>query len=172
MEQLVGDTYGLIHLISSIIALVTGAMVLMMKKGTIRHKRIGYVYVLSMIVLLLTSFMIYRLFDGWGVFHYTTIASLLTISLGMIPLRTKKPTQSWKYMHFSFMYWSVICLYSAFAADVLTRIPQTPFFPMVGIAFGIIMLAGSIFFAVNKSKWVSLFGIGKKNQHATNVYDP
>ena len=161
MEQLVGDIYGLIHLISSILSLVAGAIVLMMKKGTIPHKQMGYVYVVSMGVLLLTSFMIYRLFNGWGIFHYTTIASLLTISLGMIPIWTKKPTQSWKYMHFSFMYWSVIGLYSAFAAEVLTRIPQTPFFAMVGISFGIIMLAGGVFFGRNKVKWVKIFAIEK-----------
>ncbi|MDO1451615.1 DUF2306 domain-containing protein [Rhodocytophaga aerolata] len=161
MEQVVGDTYGLIHLISSIVALLTGALVLLMNKGTIRHKQIGYVYVASMGILLLTSLMIYRLFNRWGLFHYTTIASLLTISLGMIPLWTKKPTQKWKYMHFSFMYWSVIGLYSAFVAEILTRIPQTPFFGMVGISFGVIMLAGSICFGVNKSKWVSLFGMEK-----------
>jgi hypothetical protein len=80
----------------------------------------------------------------------------------MIPIWTKKPARKWKYMHFSFMYWSVIGLYSAFAAEVLTRIPETPFFGMVGISFGIILCAGSIFFGVNKSKWVSLFGIGNK----------
>ncbi|MCX2679069.1 DUF2306 domain-containing protein [Galbibacter sp. EGI 63066] len=161
MEYLVGDIYGLIHLISSIIALVAGTLALFMKKGTIRHKQIGYVYVISMVLLLLSAFMIYRLFNGWGVFHYATIASLLTISLGMIPIWTKKPTKKWKYMHFSFMYWSVIGLYAAFVAEVLTRIPETPFFGMVGISFVIITLAGGVFFGVNKSKWSSLFGIKK-----------
>jgi uncharacterized membrane protein len=161
MEHLVGDTYGLIHLISSVVTLITGTLVLMMKKGTMRHKQVGYVYVISMGILLLTAFMIYRLFNGWGIFHYTTIASLLTISLGMIPIWTKKPAKRWKYMHFSFMYWSVIGLYSAFVAEVITRIPDTSFFGMVGIAFVLIMLAGGVFFGVNKSKWLTLFGMEK-----------
>lgn len=160
MEHLVGDTYGFIHLISSIVALATGTLVLFMNKGTIRHKQIGYMYVISMVLLLLTSFMIYRLFNGWGIFHYTTIASLLTLSLGMIPIWTKHPPKKWRFMHFSFMYWSVIGLYSAFVAEVLTRIPETSFFGMVGISFAIIMLAGSVFFVVNKSKWSRLFGTG------------
>ena len=38
-------------------------------------------------------------------------------------------------MHFSFMYWSVRGLYAAFAAEVLTRIPEANFFGMVGISF-------------------------------------
>lgn len=158
MEYLVGDTYGLIHLLSSIVALVTGTLVLMMKKGTIRHKQIGYVYVISMGILILTAFMIYRLFNGWGIFHYTTIAIFLTISLGMIPIWTKKPAKKWKYMHFSFMYWSVIGLYSAFVAEVLTRIPKTPFFGMIGISFVIIILVAAVFFSIKKSKWSGLFG--------------
>lgn len=159
MEHFVGDTYGLIHLMSSIIALISGTFVLFMRKGTRKHKRIGYAYVISMVLLLLTSFMIYRLFNGWGIFHYTTIASLLTIGLGMVPIWTKKPITNWKYMHFSFMYWSVIGLYSAFVAEVLTRVPETSFFGMVGISFVLIMIAGGIFYGINKSKWQILFGI-------------
>ncbi len=75
MEHLIGDTYGLIHLISSIVALATGTLVLFMKKGTIRHKQIGYGYVISMGLLILTAFMIYRLFNGCdGIFlFYSTI---------------------------------------------------------------------------------------------------
>ncbi len=171
MEHLVGDTYGLIHLFSSIVALVTGTLVLIMKKGTLRHKQFGYVYVISMVLLLLTSFMIYRLFNGWGIFHYTTIASLITISLGMIPIWTRKPANNWRFMHFSFMYWSVIGLYSAFVAEVITRIPETPFFGMVVISFVIIVLAGGVFFVLNKSKWSSLFGLRDKKRNTSNVYE-
>ena len=161
MEHLVGDIYGLIHLIASVVALISGTLVLTMKKGTIRHKQIGYVYVVNMGILIGTAFMIYRLFNGWGIFHYTTIVSLLTIGLGMIPIWTKKPIGKWKYMHFSFMYWSVIGLYAAFASEVLTRIPETPFFGMLGIATGVIMLAGGIIFGLNKVKWSKIFRVEK-----------
>lgn len=161
MDNIVGGTTGSIHLISSIIALITGTLVLLTKKGTKRHKQIGYAYVVSMGTLILTAFMIYRLFGGWGIFHYTTVVSLLTIGLGMIPIWTKRPVKKWKYLHFSFMYWSVMGLYAAFAAEVLTRIPETPFFGMVGMVTGIIMIVGGIFFRVNKSKWAKLFGIEK-----------
>lgn len=161
MEHIVGDTNGLIHLIAAIIALITGSLVLLLKKGTQLHRQIGYVYVVSMGILILTAFMIYRFFGGWGVFHYTTIVSLLTVGMGMIPILTKRPAKKWKYLHFSFMYWSVMGLYAAFAAEVLTRIPETPFFGMVGIAAGIIMIVGSIFFGLNKFKWAKLFGIEK-----------
>ncbi len=162
MANLFGDTYGFIHLIASLLALITGFMVLVMKKGTKSHVKVGYIYVLSMALLIATSFMIYRLFNGWGIFHYTSIISLITIALGMIPIWTKKPVNSWKYLHFSFMYWSVVGLYAAFAAEILTRIPETPFFGMVGIATTVIMLIGGIYFGMNKAKWMIIFGIDKK----------
>ena len=161
MENLVGDTTGLIHLISSLFALIFGAMILIMKKGTKRHKQIGYAYVISMAILLTTAFLIYRLFNGWGIFHYATIASLVTTALGMVPIWTKKPTNIWVFRHFTFMYWSVIGLYAAFASEVLTRIPETPFFGMVGLATGIIMILGGVFFGINKPKWIKAFRIKK-----------
>lgn len=157
MEHLVQDSTGLIHLISSIVALISGSIVLAMKKGTKRHKQVGYLYVISMIVLIATAFMIYRLFGGWGIFHYTTVVSLVTLGLGMIPIWTKRPKKKWKFLHFSFMYWSIMGLYAAFAAEVLTRIPETPFFGMVGIATGVIMIIGGVFFGLNVEKWKKLF---------------
>ena len=157
MKYLVGDTYGQIHLMWSICALITGTLVLIMKKGSKRHKQIGYVYVISMAILIVTAFMIYRLFKGWGIFHFATAFSLIIILLGMIPIWTKKPANKWKYQHFNFMYWSVIGLYAAFAAEVLTRISETPFFGMVGIATGIITIIGGIFIRINKAKWVKIF---------------
>lgn len=132
-----------------------------MKKGTKRHKQIGYAYVVSMAILLTTAFMIYRLFNGWGIFHYATIASLVTTILGMIPIWTKKPKDSWGLRHFAFMYWSVIGLYAAFASEVLTRIPKSPFFGMVGIATTLIIILGGVFFYINKPKWIIKFGMKK-----------
>lgn len=162
MENLVGDTTGSIHLISSCCALLFGSLVLFLKKGTKLHVKIGYLYLISMGVLILTALMIYRLFNAWGIFHYATLFSLLTILLGMIPIWTKKPENKWIFRHFSFMYWSVIGLYSAFGAEVLTRIPEAPFFGMVGLATVVILLIGGMFFKINKTKWIKIFGTEKK----------
>ncbi|AKP52698.1 MULTISPECIES: DUF2306 domain-containing protein [Cyclobacterium] len=158
MENLVGDTTGLIHLISSSSALLFGTLVLMLKKGTKLHVKMGYLYLISMGVLILTALMIYRLFNGWGIFHFATLFSLLTIILGMIPVWTKKPLNTWKFRHFTFMYWSVIGLYSAFGAEILTRIPKSPFFGMVGLATVLILFFGAIFFRKNRRKWIKVFG--------------
>lgn len=147
----------MIHLIASLLAVLFGTMVLIMRKGTKKHKKIGYVYVASMTVLLTTSFMTYRLFGGFGIFHYSAILSSLTLIFGIIPVLTRKPESGWLIQHFSFMYWSVIGLYAALASEVLTRIPQTPFFGMVGLATAVILTIGAIFFVSKRRKWQNIF---------------
>lgn len=162
MESIVGDATGIIHLVASLLALLFGTMVLMMRKGTTRHKRTGYYYVAAMVIVIVTAFMIYNLFKGWGLFHYLAVVSLVTVLIGMIAIWIKKPKNTWQYLHFSAMYWSVIGLYAAFVAEVLVRIPKTPFFGMVGIGTGAIVLFGGILFGRNKSKWKKIFAIERK----------
>ncbi len=158
MQNLVGDTTGLIHLIASCLALVFGTVVLLMKKGTRRHVQMGYGYVVSMFILLVTSFMLYRLFGGFGIFHIASIASLITLAGGMIPIWRKKPAGKWKFYHFNFMYWSVIGLYMAFVSEVLTRIPKTPFFGMIGIAIFVVAMFANYYFRKNKALWAKQMG--------------
>ncbi|NQY09978.1 MAG: DUF2306 domain-containing protein [Flavobacteriales bacterium] len=159
MENLVGDTYGLIHLIVSVLALITGTFVLLMRKGTNIHKKVGYVYVFSMVVMLITSFLIYRLFNGWGVFHYFSLVSVVTILCGMVPTLFKKQLKNWISIHYKFMYWSVIGLYCALFSEILTRFPSVRFdgglFILVGGAF----LAAYIFFVIYERKWKERFKI-------------
>ena len=156
MNNIIGSDIGLVHLIASLIAMVSGQVVLSMKKGTKLHKQIGYLYVFSMLVLNATAFMTYRLFGGFGIFHFAAIGSSLTIMAGILPAIRRK-NKSWIYRHFTFMYWSVIGLYAAFASEALTRIPETPFFGMVGIATALIMAIGAVIFVRYKKIWKQQF---------------
>lgn len=62
------DWIGLLHLAAAIIALICGTLVLYMNKGTAKHKKVGYVYTGSMLIVIITAFGIYRLFNGFGLF--------------------------------------------------------------------------------------------------------
>ncbi len=148
---------GTLHLISSILALVFGSVVIFGKKGTSTHKKWGYAYVVSMIGVNLTAFLIYKLFGGFGIFHFAALVSTLTLIGGMIPVLRRKNKKKYIFSHFAFMYWSVMGLYAAFASEILTRVPETPFFGMVGIATGIIMTIAYIFFYRNKKIWYEQF---------------
>ena len=163
MYSLFSSEIGLIHFIGSILALVFASAVLLMTKGSKSHIRMGYFYVVSMVVLLVTAFMVLNLFGKWGIFHYFAVISSVTLLLGMVPLFLRNQIKNWAYLHFSFMYWSVIGLYGAFVSEMLTRIPEVPFYNMVGVATGGVMLVGGILFGINKAKWMKLMAAISKN---------
>lgn len=122
MQPITNSLVGEIHLIASCTALISGTLVLALTKGTKRHKQIGYVYVASMLVMLATAFMIYRLFGGFGIFHVFAIISLITLISGMYPILSRK-NKNYLSLHLNQMYWSVMGLYCAFCAEIFTRIP-------------------------------------------------
>lgn len=162
MDYLFQDIKGALHIISSVLALVFGTIILIQTKGTKRHKEIGYYYVASMIVLIVTSFMIYRLFEKFGIFHYASLFSAINLILGMLPMLFKQPKRNFMFFHLNFMYWSVIGLYMAFAAEIATRIPDKPFFKMVYLASGIILVLGFIGFFIKLKYWKEISGLTKK----------
>lgn len=151
------DWIGAAHLFASVVALASGTQVLWMDKGSRLHKQVGYVYCASMLVLITTAFGIYRLFGGFGVFHILAIVSSVTLLSGMLPVLMKKPASSYMSLHFSFMYWSVIGLYAAFVSEMLTRIPESPFFGMVGIATFVVMIIAQLLFSKYKKSWQQQF---------------
>lgn len=153
------SSVGWLHLIASILALVFGTWVLITSKGTQAHRRIGYLYAVSMILLIATAFLIYRLFGQFGVFHVAAILSSATLAGGMIPVVLRKP-KNWLDLHFSFMYWSVFGLYAAFVAEIATRLPVRTmftsgwtFFIIVIISSLATMIIGQIIFLAYKKNW-------------------
>ncbi|MGD1961527.1 MAG: DUF2306 domain-containing protein [Fulvivirga sp.] len=153
---------GQIHFLASCIALITGTYVLLATKGSTLHKKVGYVYVASMIVLLVTAFMIYRLFGGFGIFHVAAIVSSVTLAAGMIPVIGRK-NNNWVMIHFAWMYWSVMGLYAAFASEMITRLLPAQFFSMVGLATGAIMTTAAIIWSRKKKVWQNQFNSKQKN---------
>jgi uncharacterized membrane protein len=164
MDNIVTGATGLIHLISSIIALITGVFVLTTTKGTKTHKQIGYIYVISMIILNITAFMIYRLFGKFGIFHWFAILSFLTLVLGIYPVLVKN-FKNYLLVHFNYMYWSVVGLYCAFCAEILTRIPFIYDLPnkrqlfgiLTSVSIFIVMTIATIIFVKMKPKWTKQY---------------
>lgn len=166
MNYFYHDYIGFIHLVTAIIAMITGSMILVMKKGTLNHKRVGYIYVAAMLALLVTAFMIYRLWGVWGLFHYAAVISSVTLLGGFLPIIFQYPEKNYIAFHFSFMYWSVMGLYGAFFSEIMTRVPNllygdtgpsTMFFNFLGITVGLVMTIGGIYFYKNKDRWESEF---------------
>lgn len=116
--------------------------------------------------MLIAAFMIYRLWGGWGLFHYAAIISSATVLGGFIPIVFKVPGDSYITYHFSFMYWSVIGLYGAFFSEIFTRLPNilyedtgpdAIFFILLSITTVVVMMTGGIYFYRNKERWEKQF---------------
>ncbi|MBC8112327.1 MAG: DUF2306 domain-containing protein [Verrucomicrobia bacterium] len=162
MNTLVGNYFGLIHLISGVIALIFGGLVLLLKKGTKTHKKAGYVYALSMAVLIISSFGVYRLFGKLGVFHALSLVSTFSLLAGMLPMLKKNRTPKDYETHFNRMYWSVVGLFAAFAAESFVRIPKFgTFWEIVAWSFVIIFIACFIIFIKIRPVWSKEFGTNR-----------
>ena len=105
--------------------------------------------------------MIYRVHGTIGILHFFAFLSSITLLLGMLPLY-RKNVKNPVVKHLAWMYWSVIGLYSAFVAEVLTRLPMIfdikntfgIFYMLVGISAGLVGMIGGIFFRKKKNDWL------------------
>lgn len=117
-EDIIHSNIGWFHFLTAILSMIAGTVVLFMKKGTMTHKRIGYTYVVAMLLMNISSFFIVN-FGGFSLFHFFAIVSLISVFGGMLP--TIKKGNNWMAYHFYFMNWSVVGLYCAFWAELGTR---------------------------------------------------
>ncbi|QKZ13702.1 DUF2306 domain-containing protein [Spirosoma sp. KUDC1026] len=148
---------GLLHLISALLAVITGSMVLLNAKGGVFHKRAGYVYVASMVVLNGTALMIYRLFGTFGSFHILAVFSSVSILGGMVPAVFRHRVRDWLIWHYYFMNWSVVGLYAAFWAETFTRtLPMGQFWPIVVVATSITTAIGGYLIRKNAVRFEPL----------------
>ena len=162
MNTLTGSLAGQIHLISGTVALIFGGAVLIAKKGTKIHRKVGYLYVLSMAILIISSFFVYRLFGKFGPFHVLSLVSTFSLLAGMIPMLKKVRTPKDFETHFKRMYWSVAGLYAAFAAESFVRIPKFGgFWQAVAWSFVLAFVVCFVAFIKMRPVWSRKFGKGK-----------
>ncbi|WP_052695445.1 hypothetical protein [Hymenobacter sp. AT01-02] len=153
MPTVVYSSWGLLHLVAALASLILGTAVLLLAKRGALHKRFGYGYVGSMTLMLTTSFAIYRQYHGFGIFHVAALLSSVTLVLGMAPVLRKKPVRSWRQLHYSFMYLSVLELYVALVAEVLVRLPGLHFWEVASFSLLAVMLPGAALFNHRRKQW-------------------
>jgi uncharacterized membrane protein len=139
------------------VAVVLGTLVLTNRKGTNLHKRIGYGYVVSMLVVNVTAFGLYQLTGRFGPFHLAAIVSLVSVLAGTLPLYFKAKFPSWKVLHFTYLYYSVIGLYAALCSEIIVRVPGIRFWWSIAIATFLTMLVGVVFFQSRRTSWLKEF---------------
>ena len=139
-------TLGWAHTATAVVALASGAAVLVAAKGTMRHRQLGWIYAASMLGLNGTALFIYRLFGGFGPFHAFAIVSLVGVlcgtASGIMVRRHRRAREldararAIEY-HYAWMTWSYVGLVAAALSEVATRLPIFRPQPGTGIGFGI-----------------------------------
>ncbi len=118
------DSNLLVHTVASILALLSGGVIFLTPKGTVKHKKVGYVYAGSMLVLLITSFFIFDLFGDFGIYHTLSIVSFATLAIALsFPLAFRsKP--NWVEHHMIWMGYSYIGLIMAGGSHMFQLFPD------------------------------------------------
>jgi uncharacterized membrane protein len=130
------DPLGVAHSLFGIAALLLGLIVLLIRKGTRVHRRIGLAYGASMLLLNGTALMIYDLFGHFGPFHVAALVSLATVVAAFVPVLLRRPQGTWMKHHAALMCWSWVGLTAALLSEVATHLP--------GMDFGFGVVAATI----------------------------
>ncbi|HNR77589.1 MAG TPA: DUF2306 domain-containing protein [Parvularculaceae bacterium] len=117
------DPLGYAHLGIALSALLVGAIVVFMRKGTRVHVFAGYVYVASMLGVNASALLKYDLTGGPNLFHAAALFSLATLIAGYLAARRFRRTRRVgdAAAHGALMIWSYYGLVVALVAETFTR---------------------------------------------------
>ena len=136
------STLGLIHVVFGLLALLTGTLVLFIRKGTRYHRTLGHWYFGSMLGLNITALLIYRLTGKFNFFHIAALFSLVFLVAGLSAVVFMRPRKVWVERHAYFMTGSYIGLLAAAASEVTTRVPGWSLGLTAGLTSVIIIFGG------------------------------
>ncbi len=120
------STTGIFHLIFSLGAVLFGAVVLLLPKGTRWHRTWGHGYFWCMVGVVSTSFAMFGLTGRVTPFHLAAVVAGLTLAVGMWAALRRRPKQYWIEAHANWMAWSYVGLLAALVAESLTRFIMPP----------------------------------------------
>ena len=144
----------IVHVAAAVVAIVSGAIVFMLPKGTRRHRRIAVVYVAAMIVTTVVVAFVpastLKFGDsGYGFFHLFIVVGLVSSAVGVLGLYKWRRTRErrWLRMHqmrFSFSYAGLLMAgLSQFATNprfgIVTELTPTTFWTLFSLSNALIL---------------------------------
>lgn len=109
-----------IHIVAGLTAVVTGAMVMLMRKGTPRHRRFGWAYVIALVVVFLT--MVVMVAIRWPLNLHLLVLGTVSLAIALLGVlnRRRRWPDSW---HILAMGSSYIAMLTAFYVDNGPQLP-------------------------------------------------
>ena len=112
---------GTVHTVLSLAGIMTGAEQVLRKQRDQLHRRLGYVYVASMLVADVAVLTVYRFSGGFNAFHAGALVNMACIGMAMRPMLTKPRPPKWKLTHYMWICWSYVGLLAAASTELLIR---------------------------------------------------
>ncbi len=134
---------GLIHTLFAFAAILLGGWVVLSKKGTNKHRILGYTFFAAIVLMNLTALFTQSLYQ-FGPFHWMAIVSLLTVSAGISAPLFLRHKPNWMSLHYELMLWSYVGLIAAMFAEISVRVPAVENVVGGGGKFWILVIAASI----------------------------
>ena len=136
---------GVFHTLACVIALGLGAYLIVGRKGTPRHRRVGDWYVATILFASLTSLTIYTR-HAFTMAHWFAVMAIVTAAGGFALGRWHGRGGAWKYGHIACMLLSYYVLVGGGVNEVFLRTKSLrPIFfqkpQVVGETHGVVMLA-------------------------------
>jgi uncharacterized membrane protein len=135
------------HVGAAVSALLAGAAVLLLPKGTRTHRVIGTAYVAAIVLVNVAALSLHRE-NTFGVFHALAVASLVTIAVGVSPLLLGKRSPMVLATHAYCMTWSYAGLVAAGCGQLTVAIGHDDVAWVVPVAIGAVLcISGGAIFA-------------------------
>ena len=122
-------------------------MLLLTRKGTGLHPRLGWAYCAAAAVLAGSSFGIYQLRDGPSVSHAVSVVLLIVVGIGFTQPRWRRAHPAWRYWHAVWMPASLLMIVVTGVAQFFDQLPLPSdalnavlFLPLPGIVGFILLL--------------------------------
>jgi uncharacterized membrane protein len=116
----IASSIGAAHLAAAMAALVLGAVVIGVAKGTPFHRMIGAGYAAAMIIVNLSALAIYRLTGHFEAFHALALLNLALLAGGIVAALIRRP--GWLSIHYQFTAWSYIGPLAATGSEIVIRL--------------------------------------------------
>ena len=134
------------HVLAAVSALLVGAAVLLLPKGTHTHRVIGTVYVLALALVNVAALSLHRE-NAFGVFHALAVVSLVTIAVGLSPLLRGKRSPMVIATHAYCMTWSYAGLVAAGCGQLAVAVGRDVAAWVVPVAIGTVLsISGVVIF--------------------------
>ena len=134
------------HVLAACSALLAGASVLLLPKGTHTHRVVGTVYVLALLLVNVAALSLHRE-NTFGVFHALAVASLITITVGLSPLLLGRRSRAVIATHAFCMTWSYAGLVAAGCGQLAVAVGQDAGAWVVPMAIGTVLsMSGLVIF--------------------------